>query len=101
MKKLLIGAMALSLMSTAALADGYYHRGHGGGYGGGYRGGNGGNWVAPLVGGLIIGGVLGSMNYGYARQYPAYHTECETAPVYDRYGRYLGDEQRCYNVPNY
>ena len=98
MKKLLIGAMALSLMSTAALADGWHHRN---GYGGGYRGGNGGNWVAPLVGGLIIGGVLGSMNNRYNQPYPAYHTECETAPVYDRYGRYLGDEQRCYNVPNY
>ena len=82
-------------MSTAALADGWHYRN---GYGGGYRGGNGGNWVAPLVGGLIIGGMLGSMNGRYYQ--PSYHTECGWEPVYDAYGRYLGDQRVCYDVPN-
>lgn len=100
MKRILTATLALSLMSTAALADGYYDR-HGGGYGGGHSRGGGGNWVAPLVGGLIIGGMLGTMNNRYYQPYPAYHTECEMVPVFDRYNRYLGSDERCYAVQNY
>lgn len=45
-----------SLLSAPAFAQ---HHGHGG-Y---YR--SGGNWVAPLIGGVIIGGVLAQPRYVY------------------------------------
>jgi hypothetical protein len=47
------GLMILTL-SSSVLAQGY-NRGHGHYHNGG------GNWVAPLVGGVIIGGIIGSM----------------------------------------
>jgi hypothetical protein len=50
-----VTALALLATATAAQADGYYRRGYE------HRGGGGGNWAAPLVGGLIIGGMLGAM----------------------------------------
>lgn len=50
MKTAIVLALAATLVSTSALAQGYRRD---------YRGG-GGNWVAPLVGGLIIGGVVGN-----------------------------------------
>lgn len=60
MKKLIVAVAACSLIATPALADGYRggheHRGH-----------HGGGWVAPLLGGLIIGGIIGSRN---AERYP-------------------------------
>jgi hypothetical protein len=93
MNKILAGTLALALMSTAAHAD---YRGHG------YRGG--GNWVAPLVGGLIVGGIVGGAIASEPRYYPApqtYHTECRIVPVYDRWGYYVGDRRECYQVPNY
>jgi hypothetical protein len=93
MKKILAGTLALALMSTAAHAD---YRGHG------YRGGGGGNWVAPLVGGLVVGGIVGGA-LAAPRYYevPPTHTECQWVPVYDRYGVYRGDRRECYQVPNY
>ena len=49
--------LAGSLLSAPVFAQ---HHGHGGGY---YR--SGGNWVAPLIGGVIIGGVLAQPRYAY------------------------------------
>jgi hypothetical protein len=109
MRKIVSIALAAMLIATtAAQADGWGHRPgpcnfnncYGRGYGE-YRGG-GGNWAAPLVGGLIIGGMLGAMSQprGYQEQ-PAYHTECRWEQMYDQWGNYLGNGRRCYNVPNY
>jgi len=67
MKKLIL-AVLLSITATSAIAQHGYRGGHGGyrgGHnsynsysynGGGYRGG----WVAPAVGGLILGGLVGA-----------------------------------------
>ena len=101
MRKLLIATVTLTALlgTTAANADYYRHR-HGGYHGGGgHRGG----WVAPLVGGLILGGALYGLSQtpSYAAPPPAYRTECRVVPVYDRYGYYRGDRQECYQVPNY
>ena len=57
MKKITtIVLLAVSLLSAPAFAQ---HHG-GGGY---YR--SGGGWVAPLIGGVIIGGVLSQPRYAY------------------------------------
>ena len=45
---LIVASIVLVGVSASAHADGYYHRG-------------GGNWVAPFVGGAIIGGIVGSV----------------------------------------
>jgi len=84
------------LATTAARADYYYPRGH---Y---HGGGGGGGWAAPLVGGLIIGGILGGMasQPRYDEQ-PQYHTECRRQQVFDQYGNFIGYQRQCYNVPNY
>lgn len=91
MKKILLTLSFLAL-ATPASADYYRHR-HGGG-----------NWVAPLVGGLIVGGIVGGAIASEPRYYappPAYRTECRIVPVYDRWGYYVGDRRECYNVPVY
>ena len=91
----IVGTLAAS---TAPAEAQYYNRGHGGG---GYRGGGGG-WVAPLVGGMVLGGVLyGLSQPSYAAPMPAYRTECQIVPVYDRNGYYRGERRECYQVPNY
>jgi len=101
MKKI---ALAVILTLTLAGTASAQHRGgHGGG--GHYHNG-GGNWVAPLVGGLILGGAIyGLSQPSYAAPYypapPQYRTECQIVPVYDRYGYYRGERRECYQVPNY
>jgi|FreactTroBogLake_1042271.scaffolds.fasta_scaffold43997_2 hypothetical protein len=52
LNKIAIAAVALVTLTSAAHADGYYYN----------HGGRGGNWVAPLIGGMIIGGAIASMN---------------------------------------
>jgi hypothetical protein len=94
---------ATLLVATAGVADAQYRGGHGGGY---HHGGGGGGWVAPLVGGMILGGAIyGLSQPSYAAPYypapPAYRTECQIVPVYDRYGYYRGERRECYQVPNY
>jgi len=102
MKKIALAViLTLTLAGTAAAQ-------HRGGYGGGgyhHRGGGGG-WVAPLVGGLILGGAIyGLSQPSYAAPYypapPQYRTECQIVPVYDRYGYFRGERRECYQVPNY
>lgn len=101
MKKI---ALAVILTLTLAGTASAQHRGgHGGG---GHHHNGGGNWVAPLVGGLILGGAIyGLSQPSYAAPYypapPQYRTECQIVPVYDRYGYYRGERRECYQVPNY
>jgi hypothetical protein len=102
-KVAMVSAMALALVSGPVMAQ-HNHRHHG------YRGG----WVAPLIGGAIIGGVIANQYrsapgyyppvqcgnagcYDYRNMtpvYPAPQAACweEQRPVYDRYGRYHGIE---------
>jgi len=116
MRKIIAAVLALTMMTGAATADGWNgHRAcnfngcYGGGYGGGYHRynhGGGNDWAAPLIGGMIIGGMLGSMNqnrYYVPRYYevPRYHTECQMEQIYDQWGNYLGTQRQCYTVPNY
>jgi hypothetical protein len=82
MKTLIALTMAAGLFATSAEADyrrqnhrsqGHYqqHRNHG-------------NWVAPLVGGLLLGGIVAG-TYGYNRYY---QPQCWDEQIgYDRYGR--------------
>ena len=99
MKKI---ALAVILTLTLAGTASAQHRGGAGGY----HHGGGGNWVAPLVGGMILGGAIyGLSQPSYAAPYypapPQYRTECQMVPVYDRYGYYRGERRECYQVPNY
>jgi hypothetical protein len=58
MRKILSAlAIGTVLLASSAANAQHYQRGYG--YGGGYHYGGGGGWVAPFVGGAIIGGVLG------------------------------------------
>ena len=95
---ILIAASTL-VTATAANADDWrYHHGPRPGYGGGYHGG-GGNWVAPLVGGLIVGGILGSMAEQNQYQQPQYYqpqTFCRLVPVYDAWGNFVGRQRQCW-----
>jgi len=90
-------ATATLITATAANADDWrYHHGPRPGYGGG-----GGNWVAPLVGGLIVGGILGSMAEQNQQQYypqPQYQpqTFCRMVPVYDAWGNFVGRQCQCW-----
>lgn len=98
--------IALAVILTLTLA-GTAEAQHRGGHGGGYHHHNGGGgWVAPLVGGLILGGAIyGLSQPSYAAPYypapPQYRTECQIVPVYDRYGYFRGERRECYQVPNY
>ena len=102
-------AVAIAIVGTLAVstapADAQYHnRHHGGGH---HHRGGGGGWVAPLVGGLILGGAIyGLSQPGYAAPpayyapQPQYRTECQPVPVYDRYGYFRGERRECYQVGN-
>lgn len=99
MKKIALAViLTLTLAGTASAQHrGGHHHHHGGG----------GNWVAPLVGGLILGGAiygLSQPSYAAPPVYvapPQYRTECQIVPVYDRWGYYRGERRECYQVPNY
>jgi hypothetical protein len=75
-------ALAAVLAGTSPSLAQHYH--HGGGHRGGHGGGDG--WVAPFVGGAILGGALGAYGaYGYAPApyyapspyQPYYHWDCD------------------------
>ena len=109
MRKMIATVLALTMMTGAATADGWNgHRAcnfngcYGGGYGGGYHRynhGGGNDWAAPLIGGMIIGGML--MNRPRYYDAPRYHTECQVTPMYDQWDNYLGSQRQCYVVRNY
>lgn len=71
MKKIAAALLGLLLTGNVALADGFnphHHRHHQWGQRNGA--GHGGDFMAPLIGGLIIGGMLGAMSqpsYGYSQ----------------------------------
>lgn len=97
----IVGALAASTVP----ADAQYHNRNHGGHGH-HRGGGG--WVAPLLGGLVLGGAiygLSQPSYAAPPTYyappPAYRTECQIVPVYDRNGYFRGERRECYQVPNY
>ena len=89
-KILIVAAAALALAATSAQADPYHrhryqaqHRGHG--------------WGAPLLGGLIVGGIVGGLMAQPYLERPRcpYGTERRMVPVVDEYGRYVGDRAVC------
>lgn len=89
MKRTLLALATILMVATSAHAGGNRHH-HGGGN----------NWVAPLVGGLIIGGIIAGSNRGYSQEY--YTEECRYRWV-RRWDPYLGQhvmvqEPRCYTV---
>jgi hypothetical protein len=68
MKKLILSFLAAALLLSTVPSyawnrggNGYNGSyGHRGGYNNNYRGGYNNNWIAPAIGGLIIGGIVGS-----------------------------------------
>lgn len=98
MRKVIIGLAAAIVVFGACSAEAQHRHYHGGG---GHR--SGGGWVAPLVGGLIVGGVVGSVlsQPSYASPPPVYveqprYRRCWEEPMFDRYtGRYIGDQRVC------
>jgi len=92
MRKILSMALAMAILSTSAAHAEY--RGPRPGYNGG--------WVAPLVGGLIVGGIVGgAMAQPRYYEEPGWHTECRRERVFDQWGNFIGYERHCYRVPNY
>ena len=95
MRKISLIFMAMLLGSTAALADGdWYHRHYHGG------GGGGNNWALPLIGGVIIGGMLGSMNRDRRVQDYEFNDQpqfvCRWVDTYDAFGNWMGRQRRCF-----
>lgn len=83
-KTLVAIATAAMLISSAANADGYWRYGH--------RYDHRGNWVAPAIGGLIIGGVIAG---SIADQPEYYDRVCQRVAVYDQWNRFLGYRTVC------
>jgi len=96
MKKLILTLLVATLCISAAPSyaqhrggNGYYNGYNGyrggynnnyrGGYNNNYRGGYNNNWIAPAIGGLIIGGVVGA---AIAQPYYAPAPVYTPAPVY-------------------
>jgi hypothetical protein len=88
MKKLILTLLvATSLLHSAPSyswnrgGNGYQngYNGYRGGYNNGYRGGYNNNWIAPAIGGLIIGGVVGALAQPYYAPAPIYN---QAPPVY-------------------
>lgn len=89
MKKFLLASVTILVLALPAEAQHHGHRGHH------HGGGGGGNWAAPLIGGLILGGIVGgalsqpryaSPPMVYADPYP-YQQVCRRRFVgYDYYG---------------
>jgi hypothetical protein len=103
MRKILFATVAVATLFTATAANADYYRNRGG-Y---HHHGGGGGWVAPLLGGLIVGGIVGGAlaepRYAAPQPYypyPSTRTICGLEHVYDVYGRYVGDRKTCYEVPN-
>jgi hypothetical protein len=88
MKKLILSFLAAALLLSTVPSyawnrggNGYNGSyGHRGGYNNNYRGGYNNNWIAPAIGGLIIGGIVGSaLTSPYYAPAPVY---AQPAPVY-------------------
>jgi hypothetical protein len=104
MRKVIIGLAAAIVVFGACSAEAQHRHHHGGG--GQHRGGGGGNWVAPLVGGLVLGGVLYGLSQPsyaappvYVEQQRYYRSECGMEETWDMYGRYTGVQRVCRRYP--
>ena len=97
MKKLITALAGLTLISTPVQAHDYHwhHGGHG--------------WVAPLVLGGIIGGVIVESTQPHevvvapvyhsvvvSRYYDAYRGSCEVLDTYDQYNNFVTRQTVCY-----
>jgi hypothetical protein len=92
MKKFLImSAAALTMAATAAEAQ-HRHRYHHHPAPRHHHGN--GHWIAPLVGGLIIGGVTAGIIANSHSGCP-YGTRPRYQDLYDQWGRYLGNRRVC------
>ena len=88
MKKLILTLLVVTSFLSAAPSyawnrggNGYHggYNGYRGGYNNNYRGGYNNNWIAPAIGGLIVGGVIGAaLTTPYYTPAPVY----APAPVY-------------------
>lgn len=101
MKKLVSALAGMALLITPAMADARPVHWHGGG-----------RWVAPLVIGGIIGGVIVESTRPetvvVAPTYPTYHTiiayryydhfrgTCEVRDTYDQYNNFVTRQTVCY-----
>ena len=92
--------VATSEPAAAAHFHGGFHGYHGGWHGGGWHGGGwhhgwrGGGWGgAAVLGGLAAGALLAAP-YAYGYGYGPYGYGCGSyyQPMYDAYGRYIGQE---------
>ena len=107
MRKLAVAIAIVGVLASSTVpADAQQHNRHHGGGGHHHHRGGGGGWVAPLVGGLILGGAiygLSQPSYAAPPAYyapPQYRTECQIVPVYDRHGYFRGERRECFQVPN-
>ena len=101
MKKLVSVLAGMALLTTPAMADARPGHWHGGG-----------RWVAPLVIGGIIGGVIVESTQSHevvvSPTYPTYHTivsyhyydhfrgSCEVRDTYDQYNNFVTRQTVCY-----
>ena len=99
MKKLILTLLVATSLLSAAPSYGWNRGGNGyqGGYNGyrggynNYRGGYNNNWIAPAIGGLIVGGVVGAAlaqpYYApaapvYSQSPPVYYPPVQAPPIY-------------------
>jgi hypothetical protein len=92
MNKILLASVAvLALTATTAQADWrhHYRQQH-------HHRSNGGNWAAPLIGGLLLGGIVGGLaaQSHWGPSCP-YGTQPGRIAVYDEYGRFVGNRVVC------
>ncbi len=128
MKKLILTLLVATSFLSAAPSYAWNHGGNGyhggynnyrggynnnyyrGGYNNNYRGGYNNNWVAPAIGGLILGGIVGAaITSPYYSPAPVYvqpdpvYTSPPSAPVGYHYEQMLDNNCNCYVtvlVPN-
>ena len=88
MKKIVM--VLFLVFSLSAIADGHHHAG---------------GWVAPLIGGVIIGGVIGSVSRPHYVEPPVYYGNPYSNPGYGYHYETIFDQYcQCFKtvlVPNY
>ena len=90
MKKLILTLLVASLFLSSAPSYAQYRGGNG------YHGGYNNNWIAPAIGGLIIGGVVGAaLAQPYYSPAPVY----APAPVYVQPYPVYGQQGMGYTPP--